>query len=58
MLFQYFGTPASWKSLASIQHVIVVISEGFTTTVLPAISAGAIYHKILVGTHVHRLTGH
>ena len=43
----YLGTPASSKSCASIHEVTVVISDGFTTTVLPAIKAGATWHTFI-----------
>ncbi len=43
MLTTPSGTPAAWHSSAKASAVMEVNSAGFSTTVLPAASAGAIF---------------
>jgi hypothetical protein len=47
------GTPASTASSASLSTENGVISEGFSTTALPAASAGAIFHDAITSGKFH-----
>ena len=56
MLTTPAGTPASVQSSAKASAVSGVCSAGFSTTVLPAASAGAIFHASIKSGKFHGIT--
>ena len=53
MLTTPSGSSASWMSSASSSEVSGVVSAGFSTTVLPQASAGAIFHAAMSSGKFH-----
>ena len=50
------GRPACWQTSASTSAVSGVVSAGLSTTVLPAASAGAIFHAAISSGKFHGMT--